>query len=329
MTSKPTPSAFAALGFTRLSAVSYIYTPTATSTILSTSPPPVLPLKSDEGALPTTPDLNSTDPAHASSQPFIPHPDLIIFPSWLDAQPKHSAKYLHGYRTLYPTSTIIIITHRIIDDIVGTRANKLTWYGPVASYIQSLPPTANVLLHSVSNGGALSIVAVAQIYQERTGKPLPIRAQVLDSSPGKPSFWSDINAVTNGVPSLPLRLVARILVTLFSFAAKLLYTLIRKKHPIIRLRAQMVDPSLFSAKAPRVYVYSKEDKMVSWKAVEEHIVQAREMGYKAEGEEYKGSKHVAHMMVDSDRYWKVVENVWRRGFEREKEVKETVDELLW
>lgn len=69
--------------------------------------------------------------------------------------------------------------------------------------------------------------------------------------------------------------------------------------------------------------------MVSYKAVEAHIVEARERGFKAEGEEWRGSRHVAHMMMDPVRYWGVVERVWQRGFEREREVNGTVDELLW
>lgn len=91
--------------------------------------------------------------------------------------------------------------------------------------------------------------------------------------------------------------------------------LIGNQHPLIALRERLVDPQLFDRKAPRVYIYSKEDEMVSWRAVEEHITQAREKGFKAEGEEWKGSKHVAHMIMAEERYWDVVERVWRRGFE--------------
>lgn len=305
MQSKPVPSAFSALNFTHLSPVSYIYKPKSTSTTLSTSKPVLSP--SDANPNPFS-DTNALPPPKPQSS--SPQPDLILFPSWLDALPKHTAKYLLGYQALYPKSVIIVITHKILDDILGTRKNKLLWYGPVADYLQSLSAEANVLLHSVSNGGALSIVSVAQIYRERTGKPLPIKAQVLDSSPGKPSFWSDIDAVTIGIPSLPIRLVAKVVITLGSFLAKILYILIRKQHPVIALRAKMIDTTLFNIRAPRVYIYSKEDRMVSWKAVEEHVAESRAKGYQATGEEFKGSKHVAHMMMDPERYWGIIGKLW-------------------
>lgn len=175
----------------------------------------------------------------------------------------------------------------------------------------SLQSDGKILLHSLSNGGALSIVAVAQIYKERTGKALPIRAHALDSSPGKPSFWSDIEAVTIGIPSIPIRLIAKAIITLGSILAKILYIMIRKQHPVIALRAKMIDTTLFNIAASRTYIYSKEDKMVSWKAVEEHVAESRAKGYQASGEEFKGSKHVAHMMMDQERYWGIIQRLWR------------------
>ena len=322
MASKPVPSAFSAINFTRLSPVSYIYTPKSTSTTLSTTNAAVSPSDVNSNPFSNT-DAISPPKSQSSTQ----QPDLILFPSWLDALPKHTAKYLLGYQALYPSSTIIVITHKILDDILGTRSNKLLWYGPVVEYIQSLREDANVLLHSVSNGGALSIVSVAQIYKDRAGKPLPIRAQVLDSSPGKPSFWSDIDAVTIGIPSLLVRLVAKVLITVGSFIAKLLYILIRKQHPVIALRGKMVDTSLFEVKAPRVYIYSKEDRMVSWKAVEEHVAESRAKGFMAEGEEFKGSKHVAHMMMDPARYWGIIDRLWRNAAQDEA-VRVDNDELM-
>lgn len=83
------------------------------------------------------------------------------------------------------------------------------------------------------------------------------------------------------------------------------------------LRRRLNDPQLFSVRAPRAYVYSREDEMVGWRDVEGHVAEARERGYRARAELFEGSKHVAHMPMDSERYWRIVQEVWKESFEAE------------
>ena len=73
MAAQPVPSPLT--GFKRLNASTYIYEP------------------------PTSPS-----PASSSA------PDLILLPSWLDAAPRHIAKYTRGYQALYPSARILLIT---------------------------------------------------------------------------------------------------------------------------------------------------------------------------------------------------------------------------
>ena len=285
MASHSVPKPYADLSFTRLSPVSYIYQPSSTSTTLSTSP-----------------------------SPSAPAPSLILFPSWMSAAPRHACKYLSTYRTLYPHTPIITITYTLANSFLASTSRKQAWYGPIVDFLATLPGDANILLHSVSNGGAFSVVNVAQLYRQRTGKPLPIRAQVLDSSPGEPSFRSDINAVVVGLPpNFLIRLLARVFLTLFSGFGRLVLVLSRRKHMVDEVRERLNDERLFG-KARRVYVYSREDAMVGWRAVERHIGEARGKGWEARGEEWKGSKHVAHMVMDPDRYWAVVQRNWEESF---------------
>ncbi len=305
MTSQPLPVPAAFAGFKRLSPVSYIYTPpTARQKPTVHDNPLTINPFADSNAIAT------------SDKTAVPPPDVIIFPSWLDALPRHTAKYIDEYKKLCPNAIIIVITHSFFDDVKSAPIHKQRLYGAVVACLLTVPSYWNILLHSCSNGGALSIISVAKLYRERTGRPLPIRAQVIDSAPGKPSFWSDVDAVSTGIPGpWLLRLLARFLVFGSFLMAKIFFWLMKKPHPIMYLRSALNDQTLFAKDAPRAYVYSREDRMVGWRAVEEHIAEARQAGFKAQGVEFKGSGHVAHMMFNREKYFGVVEEVWRQGLE--------------
>lgn len=63
----------------------------------------------------------------------------------------------------------------------------------------------------------------------------------------------------------------------------------------------------------RTYIYSPEDEMVEYRHVERHAEEAREKraGVKVRTERFEGSRHVAHMRLDPERYWRVVGDTWR------------------
>lgn len=290
MAPKPVPVAFE--GFTRLSPNSYIFTPPPTTSTLSNpfSDPPL----------------------------SIPPPDLILLAIWLDAQPKHIAKYISRFRLLYPSAQIIILTSVLLETLTRTPSNNLLWCTPVVSLLASLPPSTNILLHTLSNGGGTSIAAIASLYQSRTGRALPIRAHILDSSPGNSAFCADLRAFTAGLPKNPfLNWGGKLLITALYALFKVVWWMARAQHPIAVLRRRLNEPRLFPVGAPRAYVYSREDEMVGWRDVEGHVAEARERGYRVRVELFEGSRHVAHMPMDSERYWGIVQEVWKESFEAE------------
>jgi len=69
------------------------------------------------------------------------------------------------------------------------------------------------------------------------------------------------------------------------------------------------------AKTPRVYVYSKEDRIVNYRSVEEHIAVGTAAGLAIGSEVFKGSGHVSHMRVDPARYWEIVAKLWKEGLD--------------
>lgn len=53
-------------------------------------------------------DDNAAAPMY-SLQNEQTEPELIVFCSWMSAQPKHIAKYTTGYQKLFPNATILLI----------------------------------------------------------------------------------------------------------------------------------------------------------------------------------------------------------------------------
>lgn len=293
MSSKPVPVAFE--GFTRLSPVSYFLQPSPTDSTLSK------PFRDGK----TVSD--------------VPPPDLVIFAAWLDASPKHTAKYVATYRRLYPKATIIIITHAITEDIFRSNANNHRWYDPIVAILSTLPAASRILLHTVSNGGASSMMYVAELLQERSGRALPISAHIIDSAPGEANFWVDLRAISTGFPKNPIvNFVGKAMLLILMVIYQVLGRITGTEHPITMLRNRLSRPDLFPTKAPRVYIYSKEDQMVGYKDVERHIAQARQDGWKATAEEFKGSQHVSHMPHDKERYWKIVQDTWASSFKHQR-----------
>ena len=52
-----------------------------------------------------------------------------------------------------------------------------------------------LLVHALSNGGAKRLYGISAAYAAETGKPLPLKAYVMDSCPGIPQFRRDIHAL--------------------------------------------------------------------------------------------------------------------------------------
>lgn len=283
MAPTPVPKAFD--GFTRLSPNSYIYDPSASSNPFSDPPSP-------------------------------PHPDLILFLTWLDALPKHTAKYVDTFKSLYPRARIVIVTHKTMEDITRSKSRNLKYYDPVVTVLQALSPSARVLLHSISNGGASSSMYIAEEYQKRTDAPLPVQALILDSAPGESRYKQDLKAISAGLPKNPVvNLLGKVALAVLYTVFKVVWSVTGAENPIEMIRTRLNRTDLFPTSAPRAYIYSHEDEMVGWKDVERHMAEAEELGYPVRAELFKGSKHVSHMPFDKERYWNIVQSVWKSSFD--------------
>jgi hypothetical protein len=134
-------------------------------------------------------------------------------------------------------------------------------------------------------------------------------AVVMDSCPGITTYGRSVKAMLLSLPSPPtwLRAVAIPFVHLLFMFIMVRAIVFRREDLVTKARKRLNDANLFSTQVPRLYLWSKEDVMVDWKAVLSHVSEAQGMGWQGvQKVEFAGSPHCAHAMMFPERYWSLV-----------------------
>lgn len=277
--------------------------------------------------------LYTPDPETTSSQPpptsSVPPPKLILLSSWMGAGDKHIAKYLTRYQALYPTSPILLIKSEPKHVVIPSRGKAIT--APAVPIIRSLAPAPSpsdlkhnrhpvLLIHLFSNAGSAVKNHLYDLFAEtapaggggRTTRDegvLPPHVTVFDSTPGEATYTGSILAFSSTVPPGWRRTLALPLVHLLMMAFWVWY-IVPGKDILKYWGDRHNDKGLAGGEVRRTYVYSEEDVTIPWKGVERHAARATENGFEARLEKFGGSLHVAHMVRDPERYWRVVRETW-------------------
>ncbi|KAI1984385.1 hypothetical protein LOZ53_005475 [Ophidiomyces ophidiicola] len=284
-----------------------------------------------DGVTISTPSSNG--PGDGSSKPGSRGPELILLASWMAAKPEHVGQFASEYRSRYPNATIVHMACSVQDMLFTPTAKKRTELHPVADIIQAVTeqdvvPQASdgtilpiserkhrprILLHLFSNGGAYMTSQLARVYREKAKSHVPVDAVVLDSTPGVVSYSGSLYAIMSSLANAPtlIRLVGGILARLFLIFLWFIQKL-GNGDVLTQARHDLNDETLINKKASRLYLYSEEDAMVRCEDIEFHILEARKCGGKVRKELFHGSGHVAHVTADQKRYWKAVENIWKK-----------------
>ena len=255
-------------------------------------------------------------------------PDIVLLLSWSGASPTHVTKYVLGYRALYPNTRVIVFMSAFSDFIHGSRPAQTRQYKLVVNAIAATP-SAIVLVHIFSNGGSHTLWRLANMYKATQGCLLPMNALVLDSAPGKPSFQQSTAAILAGGPRpwylrIPRKCLLYVMLCLLWVTDPITGWVSLVTH----VWKWLNKPELLSLMAVRWYIYSHRDVMVSWKDVEEHADEAATKGYVVRKEAFEGSEHVAHLRLDPQRYWRIVNEVWEKSVEPNRRKEATVEKDL-
>ncbi|KAL8380937.1 hypothetical protein RB595_005302 [Gaeumannomyces hyphopodioides] len=243
-------------------------------------------------------------------------PKLIIVCSWMGARDQHIAKYIVRYQVVHPTSQILLIRSEFAH--VRDPGFALRELQPAVPALRAVfgdsPATPSssepeLLVHLFSNGGSSMLCHLYSAY-----KPLPRHVTIFDSAPGQWSYKSSLAAISAGVSGWK-----RFLLTPFFHALVIGYYVQHFVLPWNRARGDNLarwaaihnNPAVNSTEARRAYIYSKEDKLIEFDAVEEHGRDAKQKGFKVRLERFVGTDHVAHARTEVERYWRIVDETWR------------------
>lgn len=253
----------------------------------------------------------TTQNGSVDSKNPVPPPTTVLFFAWMAALPRHYAKFLTYYTHTYPDAHIVLVLSTAPDIFYRSYAAQKRDLEPVVKFLIA-DVDGRTLVHAVSNGGTNAFSNLLLAYKQSTGQVLPVQAIVLDSAPGRAAIRSGINAMSS---SLPMHPILKFLVLLPVFTLLVIMQVIHAVFPfeniIDRARRVLNDPQTTRLEAKRCYIYSKMDQAVYWKDVEDHTHDAESQGSQVIRVPFSGSGHVAHLRMDSDKYWSAIQSLWK------------------
>ncbi|EEH02876.1 conserved hypothetical protein [Histoplasma capsulatum G186AR] len=243
-------------------------------------------------------------PTSASPSPESPRETICLL-FWMDAAPRHTAKYINEYIKVLPNARIICM--RTLSTDLMFRGSKKSHRLRVVPLVSALCASDGPMhFHVFSNGGVFSLHHVAAEYRTSTGKPLPTKSLIFDSAPGRHALLATARAFSYGLPQFFLfRMVGLCVIWAVLISHWLACKLRRETNAIDLAGDEINDPTLIDLGAKRCYIYSKTDELVDWKHVEENVAQAKSRGWEVSAELFNGP-HVGHMRSEPERYWKLV-----------------------
>ncbi|KAJ7300725.1 hypothetical protein DFH08DRAFT_907998 [Mycena albidolilacea] len=249
-------------------------------------------------------------------------PSLILLFGYMDARPAHLQKYVDGLHTEFPTATLVLIKS-FSNFFWSTNDSLESVLMPVVDVLKSHATLndSGILVHILSNGGGFNYMTFHRLLEklaiQGSLKATP-SALILDSTPGDGGLDSSIRFAA---PSSPIfRLLA---IPPISLLYGIFYAIntIRGNTPIFdQLRATLFSPDVLptildskgGVKAtPRMYVYSKVDKIADPAKIKAHIEEAERKGFDVRVEIYETTSHVGHARKDPERYWGAVRALWK------------------
>ncbi|KAG8976734.1 hypothetical protein FRC05_003084 [Tulasnella sp. 425] len=249
----------------------------------------------------------------SGDEPEIPNNGMQAYRDlWLEFV--SDAPYTEGYNKLYPGATQVVIqNHR--SWWLTREETSIRSIAPVAKLIQDANPT-QTLIHVFSNGGCNSLVNVSDGLHRLTSKqdlPLPAGCIIFDSCPGETHWGRGAHAFTGGIKNHLVKLLAQLLILCAFCVAWVFSEVAGRGDPSLYMRKRLLSPTTLPHNAPRTFVYSKEDELVQWNAVEAHAALAKKRGVDVTLELYESTPHVNHLKADPERYWTIVSDAWQRA----------------
>ncbi|OJA13018.1 hypothetical protein AZE42_03525 [Rhizopogon vesiculosus] len=261
-------------------------------------------------------------------------PDVILIFGWMGAQLRNLQNYTRVYTELYPKASQIVV--RCNPDVFWTTAStKHRRLMPVIDALEALhcltpssPPQKRprILTHAFSNGGSLQLTLLGNMLQRKYGsaslRESFTSALIFDSCPAVGNLKTIKLAFSAVVKNPFLRFIVLSFVYSLHVVGLCLSLLFGKRIMIMEnLRIELWNPRILpwmGLHTPRLYLFSRKDKLIPWQDVTRHAEIAKERGMDVHCELFEESEHVAHIRLEPERYWSSVQQVWGVAVSREK-----------
>jgi hypothetical protein len=249
-------------------------------------------------------------------------PDLIVLCTWMGAAHTYITKYTNTYATQFPSASQLVVSSSLADMTWRSHTSQGDRIHPAVKILTSTlekNPHARILLHIFSDGGANSACQLATQLRVCTNRPFPAAAMILDSTPGLRAYKTCRDAIVNSMPSSFLvRSIGTPFTHMYLTYVWIIETFLGVENVRERRRLDLNDGKLFSSHAPRLYVYSKADKIIPWTGVEEHSDAAENAGLRVERRRFEDTPHVGHIRRYAGTYWEAVNVFWANTGFRER-----------
>ncbi|KAK9244831.1 hypothetical protein V1506DRAFT_577755 [Lipomyces tetrasporus] len=248
-------------------------------------------------------------------------PDLILIGSWMNASPRHIAKFTEYYQLIYPSSPILLLTSSMSDFFFNTARKEAADYAPavtthpwrrgLVSWYTASPTAEGVRSPSSPNTTKPPRVTLSPPEQSSSTHCRAGLASVLALGPSASAFQRP--AGLRGPPrrffQIPHALGRQTLATrlrddLNAVASSQRLGEVKEKGNGKEREA------VIRKEAPRCYIYSDSDEFILDHDIEDHADAADVKGLKVKKVKFTGTKHVEHMRTDLERYWGAVKGTW-------------------
>ncbi|KAM3517035.1 hypothetical protein NHJ13051_009350 [Beauveria bassiana] len=280
------------------------------------------------------------DAEAVANAPAQTGPDVVVIYGWGDCLPQHVAKYADGYRAMFPRAKQVVILSPIAKALFTSREQKRGHMTPVVNHLFGSPDAGRgagaaqsndtILIHAMSNTGAINAAATFDVYFERFQSAMPHSLFVMDSTPGGADFtWDNLKrwsrAMALGTAKwFPWPFVATQSIFALFLTLNALQLWLRRRQNAGAWSGGAAKQEMFATKrARRLFMYSKDDDLIGWEDIVTFAHDSERLGYAVDTEEFHGSGHVGHMRMHPDQYWAAIRQSWARtkttslGFEKE------------